>query len=125
VLQALSAHLAEFPAGPDGLDFTNEKGHPVSRNRAGHLWRKAAAKAELPEDANGWHALRHFYASALIRAGLSVKEVQKRLGHESAKTTLDAYPHLWPSDEDRTRSAVEAALAVPVQMSGTEAAQDA
>jgi integrase len=67
--------------------------------------------------------LRHFYASALIRAGLSVKEVQKRLGHESAKTTLDTYAHLWPSDEDRTRSAVEAALALHVQTSGAEVAR--
>jgi hypothetical protein len=56
------------------------------------------------------HDLRHFYASALIRAGLSVKVVQARLGHASARTTLDVYGHLFPDEEDRTRTAVEQLL---------------
>jgi integrase len=54
--------------------------------------------------------LRHSYASVLIRAGESVKVVQERLGHTSAAMTLDGHSHLWPSDDDRTRGAVEAAL---------------
>jgi integrase len=59
----------------------------------------------------GLHALRHFYASALIAHGESVKVVQKRLGHSSAAVTLDIYAHLWPDSDDRTREAVEFALA--------------
>jgi integrase len=35
-----------------------------------------------------FHHLRHFYASALIRAGESVKTVQAGLGHASAVETL-------------------------------------
>ena len=58
----------------------------------------------------GFHALRHYYASLLIRAGCSVKVVQARLGHASAAETLDTYSHLWVDDEDRTRDAVEAVL---------------
>ena len=61
------------------------------------------------------HALRHYYASLLIRSGASVKVVQARLGHASAKTTLDVYGHLWPDDEDRTRRAVDDAFAAPVE----------
>jgi integrase len=57
------------------------------------------------------HALRHFYASLLIRAGCSVKVVQARLGHATAAETLDTYAHLWPDDEDRTRQAVDDVLA--------------
>jgi hypothetical protein len=56
------------------------------------------------------HDLRHFYASALIRSGLPVKVVQARLGHASAKTTLDVCGHLFPDEEDRTRQAIEAAF---------------
>jgi integrase len=41
--------------------------------------------------------------------------VQARLGHTSAKTTLDVYGHLWPDDEDRTRRAVNDAFAAPVE----------
>jgi integrase len=46
----------------------------------------------------------------LIRSGASVKVVQARLGHSSAKTTLDAYGHLFPDEQDRTRAFVDAAL---------------
>jgi integrase len=45
------------------------------------------------------HALRHFYASALIRSGLSVRVVSERLGHSNAAMTLNVYAHLWPDDE--------------------------
>jgi integrase len=47
----------------------------------------------------------------LIRAGESVKVIQERLGHTSAQMTLDVYGHLWPEDEETTRSAVQAVLA--------------
>ena len=57
-----------------------------------------------------FHALRHFYASLLIRHGESVKTVQARLGHASAAETLDTYSHLWPDSEDRTRLAVDEVL---------------
>lgn len=56
------------------------------------------------------HDLRHYYASLLIRHGESVKVVQARLGHASAKETLDTYSHLWPDSEDRTRAAVDDVL---------------
>ncbi len=46
----------------------------------------------------------------LIRHGESVKVVQRRLGHKTAHETLDAYGHLWPDSDDRTRDAVDAEL---------------
>ena len=64
----------------------------------------------LPEGFR-FHDLRHHYASLLIHSGLSVKEVQARLRHGSAKTTLDTYAHLWPDTEDAARSAVARVLA--------------
>lgn len=66
-------------------------------------------KAGLPTGVR-FHDLRHTYASALIANGCSVKVVQAHLGHKSAAVTLDTYSHLWPDDEDRARSAVEAFL---------------
>jgi len=65
----------------------------------------ARREAGLPDV--GMHDLRHFYASALIRAGLSVKVVSERLGHSNAAMTLNVYSHLWPDDEDRTRQAID------------------
>lgn len=110
VLGALSAHLAEHGTGDDGLIFTTEKGGPIRRTRFAALWRPVAQSVGL-ESGTGMHALRHFYASSLIRQGCSVKVVQDHLGHATAAETLDTYSHLWPDDEDRSRAAVDAVLA--------------
>lgn len=74
---------------------------PVTRSQWSQIWRPAARTAAIPER-EGLHALRHFYASALIRHGESAKTVQRRLGHSSAAVTLDTYTHLWPDSDDRT-----------------------
>ncbi len=74
-------------------------------------WRKAVNAANAPKG-TGFHSLRHYYASLLIRHGESVKVVQARLGHASAAETLDRYSHLWPDSEDQTREAVNAVLGI-------------
>jgi integrase len=107
VLDALAAHLAAYPA--DDLVFVNENGHATRRSAFGSTWRAAVRAAGAP-DGTGFHALRHFYASLLIRHGQSVKVVQARLGHASAAETLDTYSHLWPDSEDWTRAAVDEAF---------------
>lgn len=110
VLEELARHVEQFP-GEDGFIFTSGTGAPVTTGSFGGCWRKARATAGVPE--LRFHDLRHFYASALISAGCSVKAVQKALGHASATETLNTYAHLWPDDEDRTRAAIQAALTTP------------
>ena len=108
VVDALGAHLATWPA--DGFVFTTELGAPIRRTAfSARVWRPAVQAAGLPA-AVTFHALRHFYASLLIRHGESVKTVQARLGHASAAETLDTYSHLWPDSDDRTRAAVDSVL---------------
>jgi integrase len=109
VVDALAAHLARFPAGPDGFVFTNDDGKPIRRTRFSDMWRPLVQRAGLPEGV-GFHQLRHFYASLLIRHGESVKTVQLRLGHASAVETLNTYSHLWPDSDDPTREAVDRVL---------------
>ena len=70
----------------------------------------------------GFHALRHYYASLLIRHGESVKTVQSRLGHASAVETLDTYSHLWPDSDDRTRDAIDSVLGFTADALRMEAA---
>ncbi len=134
-LDALAAHLAEYPvrerALPDRTDvraqttrsaslmFVTDRGTPIGRGMWSQIWRPAARAAGFPPGA-GLHALRHFYASALIRHGESVKVVQRRLGHASAAITLDTYAHLWPDSDDRTRDAVMAALLPPADSLRTD-----
>jgi integrase len=119
VIDALAEHLARYPATHEwDLVFTTDTGGPVRRNRSAEFFRKGATAAGLGTHVT-FHALRHHYASLLIGAGCSVKAVQDALGHATAAETLDTYSHLWPADEERTRSAVDAAhretLADPVR----------
>ena len=74
------------------------------------VWRPACVKAGVPAGI-GPHALRHHYASLLIKHGESVKTVSERLGHTNAAMTLNIYTHLWPDSEERTRTAVDKAYA--------------
>lgn len=112
---ALSHHMATFPplSVDDPVDstrdlvFTNRDRRPVRRQAAGDAWAKARKKLDLPAGARGWHSLRHYYASALIRGGLSVVDVQANLGHATAEETLGTYAHLWPDSENRTRAAID------------------
>lgn len=50
------------------------------------------------------HMLRHTHASLLFEAGLSIKDVQHRLGHKDATTTINIYTHV---SLDRKREAVD------------------
>ena len=120
VVDALAAHLAEFPDGPDGLVFTLA-GKPITRSVFGHKWRAAVKAAGLPAG-TGFHALRHYYASLLIRHWESVKTVQSRLGHASAVETLDTYSHLWPDSDDRTRDSIDSVLGFTADALRMEAA---
>jgi integrase len=124
VLDVLAAHLAEFPAHPAlGLVFTDDSGQPIREQTFGRAWHTARRMANVPAWAKGPHHLRHHFASLLIARGASVKVVQARLGHSSAKTTLDVYGHLWPDDEDAIRAAVDdelgAALTPGQEATGT------
>ena len=109
VLDALAAHLGAFPPLGDGFVFVTAAGNPIRRTAFGDVWRAAVQAAGAPAG-TGFHQLRHFYASLLIRHGESVKTVQARLGHASASETLDTYSHLWPDSDDRTRTAVDSVL---------------
>jgi integrase len=105
VLEEITAHTKQFGTGADGV-ILHWGGRPLDAARFGYYVRAARGAAGLP-DTVSFHSLRHFYASALIAAGCSVKQVQSVLGHESAKVTLDVYGHLWPGDDDRVRDAID------------------
>jgi integrase len=111
VVDELSAHIAQYGLGKGDLIFTSITGRPVSSSTWSVAWSAAARPLGIAHR-DGFHQLRHFYASLLIRKGESVKVVQERLGHSSATMTLDVYSHLWPDpdDEDRTRQAVDDVL---------------
>ena len=67
-------------------------------SKEGLYWmcRKINRNAKL--EPFGLHAFRHFFATKLIRKGVSLIKVSKILGHSSVKTTEKVYCHLIPID---------------------------
>ena len=53
------------------------------------------------------HALRHYFASALLHNGVDIRALASFLGHADPGFTLRTYTHLMPSADDRMRSAVD------------------
>jgi integrase len=105
---ALAAHREAYPPGPEGLVFTTQDNATITRIRMGKAWR-AATEGMALRDRSGWHELRHFNASALIAANLSVRAVADRLG-DRPDEILKTYAHLWPTDQARATSAIDSLL---------------
>jgi integrase len=134
VAEALAEHLRKYPPRDvtlpwrelDGklrterLIFTNQRSGPVSRTAFnGTVWVPARKAAGIPAlRVNGTHALRHYYASALLAGGVDIRALSEYLGHHDPGFTLRIYAHLLPSAEGRALRAIEDALnaqrAVPV-----------
>lgn len=107
VVDELAAHLAAHPS--EEWLFTRADGGPLAYRTWKSAWRAANTKAELKLVT---HDMRHFTASALIAAGINVKQISVVLGHANAAITLRVYSHLWPGGDDHTRSAMDATLGV-------------
>lgn len=69
-----------------------------------------------------FHALRHFFASRLLTAGVPVHEVAGLLGHSSA-VLLSTYAHVLPGSVERGRAAIAAAVSCG-QFAGSEIPAD-
>jgi len=77
--------------------------------RPGGVWDRPVAEVPLGKYPR-IHDLRHSHASWLIQSGLSLMVVQRRLGHESAKTTMDIYGHLAEEHSRQAATAVSGLL---------------
>ncbi|MFJ8675509.1 tyrosine-type recombinase/integrase [Streptomyces sp. NPDC093589] len=112
----------DTPEGPKvsaRLIFTAEQGGMVWRsNFNAKDWKPALAKAGFIPEAeegeryvgareHGMHALRHFYASALLDAGENIKAVSEYMGHADPALTLRVYAHLMPDSRERARRAID------------------
>ena len=71
------------------------RGEPVQARTIERAVKEAGARAGLPDERCTPHKLRHSHATALMKAGRRLEEVQEILGHESIATTR-IYAHLEP-----------------------------
>jgi integrase len=97
VMDVLLEHLRLYRAGAQREDFVfvSSRGTHILR---GTFARDALAPAVKRAGLTGrrvtWLTLRHTGASLMFDAGLSLFEVQQRLGHKSPTLTAEVYTHL-------------------------------
>ena len=86
--EALGAHFAQFPAGPDALVFPGVfQQYSAVRRTWDATCQAAAIQGATPHDA------RHTYAVHAAQAGVPIVRLQKLLGHATATMTMRYMQH--------------------------------
>jgi integrase len=88
--------------------FAAADGRYLSPNAITKAWPVAMAAIGMP--AVTLHSLRHTHASMLIKAGLDILTISRRLGHSSPTITLNVYGHLIHGGDDRAAQIMDAAF---------------
>ncbi|EFL18443.1 site-specific integrase [Streptomyces sp. C] len=140
VAAELRAHFLQLPAvevelpwgGPEPdrekrsfpLVLTTTYGNAIRANIFNdEVWKPALAKAGVipvrekgqrwkASRKDGFHVLRHTYASVILEAGEFVVTLARWLGHSSPTITLDHYAHFMPEAGGKGRAAVDALIGV-------------
>lgn len=94
---------------PKAPIVAGEKGQPVSRYSVASLWQKSIERAMRDHPGANLrglriHDLRHVFATRCVKAGMTVFELSKVLGHKDGSHITRRYPDV---DEARIRSIVE------------------
>jgi integrase len=83
----------------EGLVFTWEDGRPVLPDFVTKAFGNLTTGLEVPR--LKLHELRHTHATMLLRDGVPVHVVAKRLGHKDPSVTLNVYADAIPDDDGR------------------------
>lgn len=75
--------------------WQGEKGKPITYNTIITLFQRLSKKLNVHVTP---HMLRHTHATELIKSGLGMEFVQRRLGHRDIQTTINVYTHLSEKD---------------------------
>ena len=89
----LAIHLTEYPSESD-LVFSHAEGGPLDYNRFRRRHWNPAVEASVGPPCTP-HDLRHTHVAMLIAENQSPRYIADRLGHESTRTVLDVYGHLY------------------------------
>lgn len=131
VVMALRCHLGQFRADAAGDDrvFTNTKGQPISPQKFELLMRRTRAAVFPPTSPLATltpYDLRHTAATIMIRAGVSIAEVARRMGH-SPSVLLQIYLGVFEDEAAKANQSIDEWLgwrsAGPPVVSPAEAAQ--
>lgn len=101
--------------GRDDLLFPNPKTgkawNPTAFRRS--YWQPIVEAAGLAERGPTPYWLRHTHVAVCHAAGLSLPEIQRRIGHESIQTTINVYGRMIDGMSDESASKLDALLRPP------------
>lgn len=96
--------------GPDDLVFTNAAGRQwYQQNFLTRTWPRIEKAAGLDRHLTP-HALRHLHVALLDRSGATPSQMQRRVGHEDIKTTLNVYGGMIDDVPDQVLDALDQLL---------------
>jgi len=110
VMDALVDHIATYcpPGDREAFLFLSRAGsHPDRGQFRRDVFRPALERAGLADRRVTWLTMRHTAASLMFDAGLTIFDVQRRLGHHSPVLTQEIYTHLMRERYDEGRQMME------------------
>lgn len=122
VTAILSDHLArrgDDAADPSALVFVAPGGGPLrATNFRTRVWGPAVRAVGL--DGLTLHGLRHVAASLMVETGESARVLQHRLGHSSARLSLERYAHVSDAADRAAAARLDALFGTRPPPSGTD-----
>ncbi|OXS77910.1 tyrosine-type recombinase/integrase [Domibacillus enclensis] len=87
------------------LVFTTETGKPIYPRTMTHMFNQIIKEAGVPKIR--FHDLRHTHATLCLESGMSLKDVQDRLGHGNIQTTGNVYAHVTNNMKEKSTQLFE------------------
>ncbi len=91
------------------LVFCKEDGTPIHPHSFSQTFGRLVARTPLPRIR--LHDLRHSHASIAMKAGVPVKVISERLGHENPAFTMKQYAHVIPGMQAEAAARIAATVA--------------
>ncbi|MCA9107092.1 MAG: site-specific integrase [Planctomycetales bacterium] len=102
--------LSQEP-GERQLVFSAEDGSPIHPQSFSQAFGRIIERANLRKIR--LHDLRHTHATIAVKAGVPVKVISERLGHESPAFTLKQYAHVMPGMQAEAAEQIAALVVCP------------
>ncbi|WP_433856750.1 tyrosine-type recombinase/integrase [Streptomyces kronopolitis] len=115
VVEAVNELGGDDRENPERLYFTGDQAQRLHYSTFHDRWQRAVRRAKQQglltrQKRPTPHDLRHSHAAVLLSEGRGLTYVQRRLGHESIKTTSDTYGHLLPEADDAAMDIIDRSL---------------